>query len=311
MLVKGPSDRHFLDDRWSLPGLPECHRRSMKTSSGAPTIDEGRESSHPLTVRDRHTGPRGAAVAPSRGLLIIVPAYNEEDSIGLVLDEVHHHVPGADVLVVDDGSTDRTADVAQARGALLLRLPYNLGVGGAMRAGYKYGHRSGYSNAVQVDADGQHRPSEIPALLAALEGADVIVGARFAGTGDYPATAPRRVAMRALALAVSRHAGADLTDVTSGFRACNGQAMALFAQHYPAEYLGDTVEALLIACAAGLRVRQVPVHMRVRQAGVASQTPLRASLYLLRAMLAMAVSGMRQREYAALPTRGLAGAAGA
>ena len=223
----------------------------------------------------------------------MVPAYNEERSIRPVIDEIHRSVPEADVLVVDDGSCDRTAEYARSRGALVLRLPYNLGVGGAMRAGYKFAHRNGYQVAVQVDADGQHDPAEIPSLLAELQYADVVVGARFAGRGAYSVKGPRKWAMAALARSVSRRAQTELTDVTSGFRACNASAVGLFAERYPVEYLGDTVEVLIMACQAGLRVRQVPVEMRVRQAGVASQTPLRASLYLVRAVLAMAVSGLR------------------
>ncbi len=245
-----------------------------------------------------------------RELLVVVPAYNEERSIGQVIDDIRRWVPRADVLVVDDGSIDGTAALARGRGALVLRLPYNMGVGGAMRAGYKFGHRNGYCVAVQVDADGQHDPAEVPALLNELENADVVIGARFAGRGDYRVRGPRRWAMAALARCVSHRAEAELTDVTSGFRACNADAMELFAQHYPVEYLGDTVEALLMACRAGLRLRQVPVEMRVRQGGVASQTPLRASLYLLRAMLAMAVSGMRAGHDVALLGRAVPVAAG-
>ena len=255
-----------------------------------------------------------AAIPPDRdadpAILIVIPAFNEERSIGQVIDEVHRWVPQADVLVVDDGSSDRTAQQARSRDALVLRLPYNLGVGGAMRAGYKFAHRGGYDVAVQVDADGQHDPAEIPALLAALERADVVVGARFAGRGAYSVRGPRRWAMAALARSVSRQAQTELTDVTSGFRACNASAVELFAQRYPVEYLGDTVEALIMACQVGLRVEQVPVEMRVRQAGVASQTPLRASLYLLRAVLAMAVSGLRAGQDIALVSRPLPLAAG-
>lgn len=247
--------------------------------------------------------------APSTRLLVILPTYNEERSVGRVVDEVRTWLPSADVLVVDDGSTDGSADVARAAGACVLRLPYNLGVGGAMRAGYKYATRMEYDVTVQVDSDGQHDPSEVPALLAALEHADVVVGARFAGRGDYCVRGPRRWAMSALAWSVSRQAGTALTDVTSGFRACNARATRLFAQHYPVEYLGDTVEALLIAHLAGLQIRQVPVQMRIREEGVASQTALRASLYLGRAVLAMAVTGMRTDRH--LLTRPAALALGA
>lgn len=248
---------------------------------------------------------------PYGRLLVILPTYNEERSVARVVDEVRGSLPFADVLVVDDGSTDRSADIAAAAGASVLRLPYNLGVGGAMRAGYKYAARTGYDVAVQVDADGQHDPSEVPALLSALTHADVVVGARFAGRGDYRVRGPRRWAMSALAWSVSRQAGTTLTDVTSGFRACNARAMRLFGEHYPVEYLGDTVEALLIARLAGLRIRQVPVRMRVREEGVASQTALRASLYLGRALVAMAVTGIRSDRHLLARPAVLAAGAGA
>lgn len=245
-----------------------------------------------------HSGPctAHAQTGPPtqrREVLVILPAYNEARSVGGVVDEVRTWLPDVDVLVVDDGSSDGTATTAAAHGASVLRLPYNMGVGGAMRAGYRYAARMGYSAAVQVDADGQHDPQEVPALLEALQHADVVIGARFAGEGDYRVRGPRRWAMRGLAWSVSRRVRTNLTDVTSGFRACNSDAVRLFAAHYPAEYLGDTVEALLIAQTAGLRVRQVPARMRVREQGVSSQNTWRACLYLVRTVMAITVNGMR------------------
>ncbi len=271
-------------------------------------------STSPLVQRRRldavaeDSGRDGAAAAP---LLVIIPALNEERSVGRVIREIRSSLGQAHVLVVDDGSTDRTADVAHEHGARVLRLPYNLGVGGAMRAGYKYAHRSGYQAVVQVDADGQHDPQDVPALLSALQHADVVIGARFAGRGDYRVRGMRRCAMSALAWSLSRQAATTLNDVTSGFRACNAEAVALFAAEYPVEYLGDTVESLVIACQNGLTIRQVPVVMRERQEGVASQTSLRASLYLARAVLAMAVAGLRAREATARPATALSLGAGA
>ena len=256
------------------------------------------------------TGQAGTT-ASQAPLLIIVPAFNEERCVGRVIREIRTSLAQADILVVDDGSTDLTAEVARRHGARVLRLPYNLGVGGAMRAGYKYAHRSGYEAVVQVDADGQHDPQDVPALLAALQHADVVIGARFAGRGDYSVRGVRRWAMGALAWLVSRQAATTLNDVTSGFRACNAEAVALFAAEYPVEYLGDTVESLVIACHAGLKIRQVPVQMRARQEGIASQTTLRASLYLVRAVLALGVAGLRARQDAARTATALGLGAGA
>jgi len=232
-------------------------------------------------------------------VLVIVPAWNEQDSLAATIKDVRTTNPDVDLLVVDDGSRDRTAQVAAENGALVCRLPYNLGVGGAMRAGYRFAIRHGYDVAVQIDADGQHDPAYLPSLLERLDvengGADLVIGARFAGEGDpYRVSLLRRLAMTLLARTLSRMARTRLTDVTSGFRVANRRAIGVFAAHYPAEYLGDTVESMVIAIRAGCTVTQVPVQMRVRQGGQASQTPLKAALYLARAVVALALALVRR-----------------
>ncbi|QZN84789.1 glycosyltransferase family 2 protein [Cellulomonas sp. C5510] len=226
-------------------------------------------------------------------LLVIVPAWNEREALPGVLAELAASLPHADVLVVNDGSTDGTADVARASGtAMVLDLPLNLGVGGAMRAGYRFAAREGYDAAVQVDADGQHDPADVARVVASLDelGADVVIGARFAGVGSYTVRGPRRWAMQVLSAVLSRSAGTRLTDTTSGFRASNRRAILLFADEYPAEYLGDTVESLVIACRAGLVVRQVGVEMRARSGGVPSHNPAKAALFLGRALVALLIA---------------------
>lgn len=227
--------------------------------------------------------------------LVIVPAYNEEASVAAVVDHVRAaRGAGTDVLVVDDGSSDATSAKAHAAGALVVTLPFNLGVGGAMRAGYKFARDNGYDAAVQVDADGQHDASDLPVLLDALADHDIVIGARFAGRGDYDVRGPRRWAMRLLARSLSRTCGTPLTDVTSGHRAVNRRAIKLFAEHYPAEYLGDTVESLVMAARAGLRVTQVPVAMRPRLTGAPSQTSVRAALYFGRALMILGLARIRR-----------------
>lgn len=202
-------------------------------------------------------------------LLIVIPALNEEATVGLVAGRARSACPEATVLVVDDGSRDATGPVAAAAGAEVLRLPYNLGVGGAMRAGFRFAERTRCDVVVQVDGDGQHNPEDISSLVEALriEGADIVVGARFAGAGQYLASGPRRWAMKLLAAVLSRLARTRLTDATSGFRAFGPRAIALYAHEYPSEYLGDTIEALVTGVRRGLVVRQVPVSMAHR-AGV-------------------------------------------
>lgn len=227
-------------------------------------------------------------------VLVVVPAFNEQASVGRTVTELKNANGGLDVVVVDDGSGDDTAREAHRAGALVCRLPYNLGVGGAMRAGYRYALRHDYDVAVQVDADGQHDPAYLGALVDALAVADIAVGARFAGEGAYRARGPRRWAMRLLAVTLSRLARTRMTDVTSGFRAANRRAIRVFADHYPAEYLGDTVESLVIALRSGCTVTQVPVTMRTRASGRASQTPFRSSIYLLRAVVALSLALLRK-----------------
>ncbi|MEO5874509.1 MAG: glycosyltransferase family 2 protein [Streptosporangiaceae bacterium] len=227
--------------------------------------------------------------------LVVVPALNEEESISGVLLDLQASCPSADVLVIDDGSTDGTGRVAAAHGASVVRLPFNLGVGGAMRAGFRYALRNGYDAVIQVDADGQHDASYVKVLLAELAEADVVIGARFAGEGAYDAgRGPRRWAMGVLSGTLSRLAKTRLTDTTSGFRAAGAKAIPVFAEHYPAEYLGDTVESLVIAIRSGCVVRQVPVAMRPRFGGTASQSPFRATVYLFRAVTALALALVRR-----------------
>lgn len=227
--------------------------------------------------------------------LIVLPAFNEEQALGPLLDEISASLPAIDCLVVNDGSSDGTVAVARTRGVTVVDLPFNLGVGGAMRAGFRYALRNGYSAVVQVDADGQHDPRDVPKLVAELERADIVIGARFAGTGAYSARGPRKWAMKVLASVIGGIADTKLTDATSGFKASGPRAVSLFAATYPAEYLGDTVEALVIAARAGLRIRQSPVAMRERQGGVPSHHPIKAAAYLARAGMALVFAMTRPR----------------
>jgi glycosyltransferase involved in cell wall biosynthesis len=227
-------------------------------------------------------------------VLIIVPAWNEAASIADVVAEIRGELPGTDVLVVDDGSTDDTGRVARDAGAVVVRLPYNLGVGGAMRLGYRYAEVNGYDAAVQVDADGQHDPRYVPKLLDGLQDASLVIGARFAGEGHYLARGPRRWAMTVLSLVLSRMAKQRLTDTTSGFRACDRSLIELFARWYPVEYLGDTVETTVRVLRLGYQVSQVPVEMRQRFRGTPSKSPVKAMVYLGRAFFTLGLAVTRR-----------------
>jgi glycosyltransferase involved in cell wall biosynthesis len=228
--------------------------------------------------------------------LVIVPAWNEERNVGTTVSEILTARPGYDIVVVDDGSTDRTADVSRAAGATVIRLPFNLGVGGAMRTGFTYAQRHGYTRAIQVDADGQHNPADIDAVLDGLRRADISIGARFADVGSYDVRGPRRWAMIFLAKTLSRVTKTRLTDATSGFRAAGPKAISQYVRYYPAEYFGDTLDSLVAASHAGLTVTQVPVAMRARMHGTSTQGTIGATLYLLRAVFALGLAVVRPRR---------------
>ncbi|MET4093478.1 glycosyltransferase family 2 protein [Arthrobacter sp. UYCu712] len=224
---------------------------------------------------------------PFTRALVIMPAWNEAESVAATVREVLAQPVSYDVLVVNDGSTDATSAAAAAAGAQVLELPFNIGVGGAMRAGFKYAQRHGYDAVIQVDADGQHDPRDIQRVLDGLAHADISIGARFADKGNYVVRGPRKWAMVFLARVISAMAGKKLTDVTSGFKAANSRGISQFIDHYPAEYLGDTIDSLVVAIKSGCVVTQVPVEMRPRQGGQPSHNPAKAAVYLGRSVFAL------------------------
>ncbi|WP_036320554.1 glycosyltransferase family 2 protein [Microbacterium sp. B24] len=238
-------------------------------------------------------------VVTPESVLVIVPAWNEEHNVGTTVREILGTDDRYHVAVIDDGSTDGTAREARMSGATVLSLPFNLGVGGAMRTGFTYALRHGYQRAIQVDADGQHNPADIQSVLAGLDRADISIGARFSDVGDYSVRGPRKWAMRFLASVLSRVAKTQLTDVTSGFRAAGPRAIRQYVRYYPAEYLGDTLDSLVAACHAGLTVTQVPVAMRPRRHGNPSQGPIGSAIYLLRSVFALGLALMRRSRVTA------------
>jgi glycosyltransferase involved in cell wall biosynthesis len=226
--------------------------------------------------------------------LAVVPALNEEESVGRVIAEIRLFDPGFDIVVVDDGSTDRTAGIAADQGAHVLRLPFNLGIGGAVQTGYRFAFERGYDIAVQVDGDGQHDPAQLPAILApVLAGeADLCVGSRFAGGSGYQSSFARRVGIRLFATVVSMVVRQKVTDTTSGFRAVNRKGIALFAADYPHDY--PEVEATVMCVKHKLRLREVPVEMRERAGGESSITAIRSIYYMTKVLLAIFVGLFRR-----------------
>ena len=241
-------------------------------------IDQG-EGARPAIGPDgcceANLGPTGVPTC------VIIPAFNEEEAVGDVVSSVIEALPTAHVLVVDDGSRDGTALSAEVAGATVLSLPVNLGIGGAVQAGYRYSLQHGFQMAIQIDGDGQHDPREARRVLQPIlmGEADMVVGSRWLGRGDYVAPRSRRFGMHVLAGLVSRATGVDLTDSTSGFRAVGRQGIELFAREYPTDF--PEVETLVLATRRGLRVREVGVRMEQRRTGRSSIAGVKSSAYYM------------------------------
>lgn len=234
--------------------------------------------------------------------IVVVPAYNEQEALPAVLAQLAATVGDLDVIVVDDGSSDATATVARDAGVRCVVLPFNLGIGGALRAGYRYAVDHGYRRAVQFDADGQHRADQIGVLTAALDsGADLAVGSRFL-EGDYDVGRSRAGAMRVLRVGVRMITGQSFSDTSSGFRAIRGELLEVFAREYPVNYM-DSVETLVEACRRGYTVVEVPALMNQRAGGVPSQRPLRLAYHYARLIVALLGSHRRTHRRTPRPTR--------
>ena len=231
--------------------------------------------------------------------LAIVPAHNEAEAIVGTVTAIARWAPDFDVLVIDDGSTDATAQRARAAGAEVLRLPFNLGIGGAMQSGYIHASEHGYEVAVQVDGDGQHDPRHIPELLARLEaepGLNMVTGSRFLDPdGDgYRSSAPRRVGIRIFASLLSRITGQPVTDPTSGFRMTDRRGLELFANDYPRDY--PEVEAIVLMHTHKLRSCELPVVMAPRLTGVSTINSTQSVYYMVKVLLAVFVALFRTRQ---------------
>jgi glycosyltransferase involved in cell wall biosynthesis len=231
-------------------------------------------------------------------LLLVIPAFNEQASLGGLLAEIKA-LPVADgveidAVVVDDGSSDRTHEVARANGARVLRLCRNLGIGGAVQAGIQLAHREGFDAAVQMDGDGQHPPSELLKLIAPAQGAeppDLIVGTRFRDKNNFRSTALRRLGSWWLKAILRMTARLRISDPTSGFRLYGTRALRLFANTYPYDF--PEPESLAMARAAGLTVIEVPVTMRERQGGTSSISGYTSIYYMLKVTLAVVLAYLR------------------
>jgi glycosyltransferase involved in cell wall biosynthesis len=228
--------------------------------------------------------------------LAVIPAYNEGCTVLSVIGSIREHAPAFDVLVVDDGSTDDTADLARGAGAYVIAHPFNLGIGGAVQSGFQFAMEEGYDFMVQVDGDGQHRADELPKLIDEMDGddsLDMVCGSRFLTDQGYPAPISRRTGIHIFAFLLSRIVGQRVSDPTSGFRLYNRRAIGLFARDYPHDY--PEVEAVLMVHWHRLRMREVPVRMMRRGGGVSSIRSGKSAYYMIKVLLAIFVGLARRR----------------
>ena len=228
-------------------------------------------------------------------VVAIVPAWNEAGAIGGVVDEIRAFDPTVHVVVVDDASEDDTTSVAQRHGATVLSLLFNVGIGGAVQTGFRYARDEGYDVAVRLDGDGQHDAGELAKIMGPVRAgdADLVIGSRFVDpSGSYRPPFARRMGIGVFARLVSFLGGQNVTDTTSGFAAMNRAGIELFAIEYPHDY--PEVEATLVALRSGLRLSQVQVEMRERQAGTSSITFVRSLYYIVKVTLALLVASLRR-----------------
>ena len=218
---------------------------------------------------------------------MLIPAYNEAATVGNVIARVLQQ--GFPVLVVDDGSSDDTARVAVRAGANCVQLPFNLGVGGALRCGFRWAVKMGYDCVVQCDADGQHSPEEIVGLIEFAEDnrLHLAIGSRFLGDSPFKSSPVRRIPMRLMAKLASRAAGVKITDTSSGFRAIRQPLLSEFAREFPVHYLGDTFDVTIEAAKSGYRIDEMPTTMHERAGGVPSSNAMWSLIYLARSFLVL------------------------
>ncbi|GIO33658.1 putative glycosyl transferase [Paenibacillus albilobatus] len=229
-------------------------------------------------------------------ILVIVPAYNEAEGIAQVIRRLQEDTPYADVLVINDGSSDATGRIARAAGANVIDLTCNLGIGGAVQTGYRYAADHHYDYAVQIDGDGQHNPCDLSRLLSAMSdtGADMVIGSRFITKQGFQSTFARKMGIGLLSTLLSKLTGRTVTDPTSGYRLCGRRAISLFAREYPADY--PEVEALMLLYNRELSFTEIPVVMNERQGGVSSISALKSVYYMSKVILSVLLMKTMKRK---------------
>jgi glycosyltransferase involved in cell wall biosynthesis len=227
-------------------------------------------------------------------ILIIVPAFNEEETLRGVILGVRTFLSQADILVVNDGSTDSTANIAREEGVLMLEHPYNMGIGATMQTGFLYALRNGYDIAIQVDGDGQHNPEFLPSLIKPIsEGkSNLVIGSRYLSDGGFKSTLLRKLGIKFFSSIIWILTKKRVTDPTSGFRAIDQKGLELFVNEYPSVY--PEVEALISASKKGLHFQEIPTRMRDRQGGTSSIGILSALYYMVKVTLSISIGSFRR-----------------
>jgi hypothetical protein len=229
-------------------------------------------------------------------ILIIIPVFNEEATLRDVVLEIRRSLPHADILVVNDGSTDATETIAKSEGVLLLNHPYNMGIGATMQTGFLYASNRGYDIVAQIDGDGQHRADFLPSLIKPIveKKCNLVIGSRYLLDGGFKSTLPRRLGMRFFSGLVWLFTGKKATDPTSGFRALDRKAIELFSEEYPSDY--PEVEALISAHRQGLTFQEVETVMKHRQGGTSSIGILSALYYMVKVSLSISIGFFRRMK---------------
>lgn len=229
-------------------------------------------------------------------ILVIIPAFNEEETVGRVIDSIRDNFSEADILVVNDGSSDLTGEISRRKSVFVIDLPFNMGIGSAMQTGFKFAQLNVYDIAVQVDADGQHEAVFIRKLIQPLlkNEVDLVIGSRFRSDNDYKSTLPRGIGIKLLSFILSLILGKKVTDTTSGFRAVNKRGISFLAAVYPDDF--PEVEAILLSHKFGLSFLEIPVSMSKRKGGASSITPLRSIYYMIKVLLAVFILLFRKEN---------------
>jgi len=228
-------------------------------------------------------------------VLIIIPAYNEEDAIGRVIDKIRLVSNAVDIVVINDGSKDMTSETARSKGVIVIDLPHNLGIGGAMQTGYIYAARNNYDIAIQIDADGQHDPNDLENIIDPIlrNEANLVIGSRYVKKTSYKSSYMRRIGMILFSNTLTLVTGQRFTDTTSGYRAADRKVILMYSEYYPTDY--PEVEVILMLKKANLKIQEVSVVMEERQAGRSSITPIKSAYYMVKVFLALFINILRPR----------------